>query len=64
MDLNRKQFEEVSAMGQTDIQFKDDLRKEQIMLERFKELAEADKKDELLKELEKELKRISASLQD
>lgn len=51
-------------MEQTDIQFKDDLCKEQIMLERFKELAEADKKDELLRELERELKRISASLHD
>lgn len=51
-------------MEQTDIQFKDDLRKELIMLERFKELAECDKKDELLKELEKEIKRINASLQD
>lgn len=51
-------------MGQTDIQFKDDLRKELIMLERFKELAEADKKEELLKELDKEIKRINASLQD
>lgn len=51
-------------MGQTDIQFKDDLRKELIMLERFKELADLDKKDELLKELDKEIKRINASLQD
>lgn len=51
-------------MGQTDIQFKDDLRKELIMLERFKKLAETDKKDELLEELDKEIKRINASLQD
>ena len=51
-------------MGQTDIQFKDDLRKELIMLERFKELAESDKKEELLKELNKEINRINASLQD
>lgn len=51
-------------MEQTDIQFKDDLRKELIMLERFKKLAETDKKEELLEELEKEIKRINAGLQD
>lgn len=51
-------------MEQTDVQFKDDLRKDLIMLERFQELAEADKKEELLKELNKEIKRINASLQD
>lgn len=51
-------------MGQTDIRFKDDLRKELIMLERFKKLAETDKKDELIEELDKEIKRINASLQD
>lgn len=47
-----------------DIRFKDDLRKELIMLERFKKLAESDKKEELLEELDKEIKRINASLQD
>ncbi len=51
-------------MGQTDIQFKDDLRKDLIMLERFYKLAEADKKSELLEELSKEIARINASLQD
>lgn len=51
-------------MEQTDIQFKDDLRKELIMLERFKKLAESDRKEELLEELDKEIKRINASLQD
>lgn len=51
-------------MGQTDIRFKDDLRKELIMLERFKKLAETDKKDELIEELDKEIERINASLQD
>lgn len=52
-------------MGQqTDIQFKDDLRKELIMLERFKKLIEADKKEDALMEIETEIKRINASLQD
>ncbi len=51
-------------MGQTDIQFKDNLRKELIMLERFKDLADADKKEELIKEINKEINRINASLQD
>lgn len=48
----------------SDIQYKDELRKDLIMLERFKELANADKKDELIKELDKEINRINASLQD
>ena len=54
---------EVSEMP-SDIQYKDELRKDLIMLERFKELATADKKDELIKELNKEIQRINASLQD
>lgn len=52
-------------MGQqTDIQFKDDLRKELIMLERFKKLIKANKQEEALMEIETEIKRINASLQD
>ena len=51
-------------MGQTDIQFKDDLRKDLILFERLKELAEADRKEELIKTLDKEINRINASLQD
>lgn len=51
-------------MGQTDIQFKDDLRKELIMLENFKKLAETNRVDELIEEIEKQIKRINASLQD
>ena len=50
--------------GMSDAQFKDSLRKDLIMLERFKKLAESDKKEELLKELEKDIQRINASLQD
>lgn len=51
-------------MGQTDIQFKNDLRKELIMFERFLELLNTDKKDELREALEKEVKRINQTLQD
>ena len=42
-----------------DIQFKNDLRKELIMLERFKKLLAADKKEELQEELDKEIKRVN-----
>lgn len=51
-------------MGQTDIQFKDDLRKDLIMLERFKKLANNGKTEELIEELDTEIKRINAGLQD
>lgn len=47
-----------------DIQFKDDLRKDLIMIERFKELALNDKKEDLIKEIEKEIERIRKSLED
>lgn len=40
------------------------MRKDLIMLERFKDLADAGKTEELIKELEKEIRRINASLQD
>lgn len=51
-------------MGQSDIQFKNDLRKDLITLEHFLELLESDKKDELRKAIEKEIKRINETLQD
>lgn len=51
-------------MGQTDIQFKNDLRKELITLEHFLELLDADKKDELRRAIEKEIKRVNETLQD
>lgn len=51
-------------MEQTDIQFKDNLRKDLITFKHLKELLEADKKDELQKALDQEIERINASLQD
>ena len=51
-------------MGQSDIQFKDNLRKDLITFKHLKELLEADKKDELQKALDQEIERINASLQD
>lgn len=51
-------------MGQTDIQFKNDLRKELIMLEHFLELLDSDKKDELRKAIGREIKRVNETLQD
>ena len=48
----------------TDIQFKDELRKDLLMFERYKKLLESDKKEELLEEFNKEIQRINASLQD
>lgn len=51
-------------MGMTDAQFKDILRRDLITFERLKELIAADKKEEALKELDKEIRRINASLQD
>lgn len=51
-------------MGQTDIQFKDELRKQQLMYERYKKLLLDGKTEELQEEFEKEIQRINASLQD
>lgn len=51
-------------MDQSYIRFKDDLRKDPIVFERFRDLAGAGKTEELLKELEKEIRRINASLRD
>ena len=51
-------------MGQTDIQFKDNLRKDLITFKHFKELLDSDKKEELSKAIEQEIERINASLQD
>ena len=48
----------------SDIQYKDELRKDLLTLERYKKLLLADKKEELLEEFEKEMQRINASLQD
>ena len=62
-NIDTDHTKEVNEMP-SDIQYKDELRKDLIMLERFKELANADKKDELIKELDKEIQRINASLQD
>ena len=50
--------------NKTDIQFKDDLRKELIMYKHYLELLTADKKDELLKMFQEQIDRIEKSLQD
>lgn len=51
-------------MEMTDIRFKNDLRKELITLEHFLELLDSDKKDDLRKAIEKEIKRVNETLQD
>ncbi len=50
--------------SRTDIQFKNDLRKDRITFERLLKLAQNDKKDELIEAIQDEIKRINASLQD
>ena len=48
----------------TDIQFKDDLRKEEIRIENELELLENKEYEKLKKKLERDLKRVRESLQD
>ena len=48
----------------TDIQFKDDLRKEEIRIEDELELLANKEYDKLKKKLERDLKRVKESLQD
>ena len=48
----------------TDIQFKDELRKEEIRIESELELLENQEYDKLKKKLEQDLKRVRESLQD
>ena len=48
----------------TDIQFKDDLRKEEIRIENELELLENKEYDKLKKKLERDLKRVRESLHD
>lgn len=48
----------------TDIQYKDQLRKEEIEVETMLEMIRKQKYEELEKKLERELKRIRESLQD
>ena len=48
----------------TDIQFKDDLRKEEIRIENELEPLENKEYDKLKKKLERDLKRVRESLQD
>ena len=48
----------------TDIQFKDDLRKEEIRIKNELELLENKEYDKLKKKLERDLKRVRESLQD
>lgn len=48
----------------TDIQFKDNLRKELIMYKEYKKLAEENRLEELLEKFNANIERIEASLQD
>ncbi len=48
----------------TDIQFKDDLRKEEIKIETELEMLENKEYEKLKKKLERDLERVRASLQD
>ena len=48
----------------TDLQYKDDLRKEEIRIEQEIELLENKEYDKLKKKLERDLKRVRDSLQD
>ena len=48
----------------TDIQFKDDLRKEEIKLEELLNLLKNQEYEKLQKKLERDLKRVRESLQD
>lgn len=48
----------------TDIEFKDELRKEEIRIESELELLENQEYDKLKKKLEQDLKRVRESLQD
>ncbi|MDD3339370.1 MAG: hypothetical protein PHS82_10995 [Lachnospiraceae bacterium] len=48
----------------TDIQFKDDLRKELMMYQEYLELLDNDEKEKLKKKFAENIKRIEASLQD
>ena len=49
---------------QSDIQFKDKLRRDLITFNRLKDLLESGEKDAALDEINKEIERINASLQD
>ena len=51
-------------MGQNDIQFKDNLRKDLITFKHLKELLDADNKEALAKAIDQEIERINAGLQD
>lgn len=52
------------TMGQTDIQFKDELRKDLIKYEEFLELINEGDIDRLKRKITAEIERINASLQD
>lgn len=51
-------------MEQTDIQFKDNLRKDLITFKHLQELLDSGDKETLTKALQQEIERINASLQD
>lgn len=63
-NVDSKNAREVNEMGMSDIQFKDNLRRDLKTFKHLKELLEADKKEEALEEINKEIERINASLQD
>lgn len=51
-------------MGQTDIQFKNDLRKELMLYQQMIELLDSGEIEKLRKLIEKNIERVNASLQD
>ena len=51
-------------MGQTDIQFKDDLRKELLLYKQIIKLLDKGELDELRELVESNIERVNASLQD
>lgn len=51
-------------MGMSDAQYKDVLRRDLRTFEHLKELIASNKQEELMKEVEEEIKRINSSLQD
>ena len=62
--LTWKEYEGMNEYMPTDIQFKDELRKEEIRIENELELLENKEYEKLKKKLERDLKRVRESLQD
>ncbi len=51
-------------MEESDLIFKNSLRMDLIVFERIRELLNSDRQEEALEEVEKQIRRINASLQD